>query len=323
VLRMILASCGQLRTTQIKTGSLCDTLPEFALVLFQPGARALRAGSAQLAALRPFPAGINIDALAGNMTFDVKDGGWFALPWKTTRHAVGDLVVTSKSAVQGATSSKQASCAYQLNPYRGISDHIALKVGVASTADVAQNPVNHFPNFSSPCLHTQLLRGVELTGEAVGAVTEDIVARAPRPVSRVDPGLFLTDSYGRKAVYFDSPDHNIHCGIFQAAVTSPPEMRFGCAIESYTYVEPPDVKKCGEYIHYGGGFTVDSTGPVQVLCRGGAMFDGEFKLVGILPYESSVTYEKVTCVSAHSAISCRDTTTGRGFAISDKSYSIY
>jgi len=48
------------------------------------------------------------------------------------------------------------------------------------------------------------------------------------------------------------------------------------------------------------------------------MFDGEFKLVGVLPYETSVTYAKVTCVSAHSGMSCRDTTTGTGFALTNR-----
>jgi len=88
------------------------------------------------------------------------------------------------------------------------------------------------------------MRGVELTGEAVGAVSDDINSRAPRPVSQVDPGIFLTDTYGRKAVNFDSPNHNIHCGTFQEPVTTPSGMHFGCAIENHTCVEPPDVKKC-------------------------------------------------------------------------------
>lgn len=176
VLRLILAACGQLSSTQIRTGTLCDSLPAPARAFDSDAGRALRAGSAQLRALRPFPAGINVNALAGNATFDLPGAGWFALPWTSTRVSVGDLIVTSGSALNGASSSQKVSCAYQLNGYRGVTDHIALEFGFASKSDVAQQPIAFF---SGPCIHTQLMRGIELTNEATGAVTDDIKARQP------------------------------------------------------------------------------------------------------------------------------------------------
>jgi pimeloyl-ACP methyl ester carboxylesterase len=184
VLRLILAACGELSSTQIKTGTLCDSLPAPVRTFDSDAGRALRAGSVQLATLRPFPAGISVDALAGGATFDLPGAGWFALPWASTRVDVGDLIVTSGSATKGATTTRKVSCAYQLNGFRSVSDQISLAFGLVSKADVAQQPL---AVFSGPCFHTQLMRGIELTNEATGAVTDDINSRLPR---------LSTDGYG-------------------------------------------------------------------------------------------------------------------------------
>jgi pimeloyl-ACP methyl ester carboxylesterase len=319
VLHLILAACGRLSSSQIITGTLCDSLPASVRTFDSDAGRALRAGSAQLAALRPFPAGISVDALAGGATFDLPGAGWFALPWESTRVDVGDLIVTSGSATKGASSTRKVSCAYQLNGFRGVGDQIGLVFGLVSKTDVAQQPL---AVFSGPCFHTQLMRGIELTNEATGAVTDDISSRTPR-FSPVDSTRFLTETYGYRALNFDSPTHNIHCGIFAFNEKDPKYWKFGCAIDAKTYVEPPNNGECSEYIHYGGGFYASFAGSIHVLCRGGAMFDGEYKAVGVIPYGSSITYKDVTCESMLSGMSCRNTTSGAGFTISSDNYSIY
>jgi pimeloyl-ACP methyl ester carboxylesterase len=176
VLHLILSVCGQLSSTQIQTGTLCDALPAQVRTFDSKAGVALRAGSAQLAALNPFPVGINVDALAGSATFELPGAGWFALPWNNPRVDVGDLIVTSGSAMQGANSTRKVSCAYQLNAAQGASDQVGLAFGLVSKADVAQQPL---AAFSGPCFHTQLMRSIELTNEATGAVTDDIKARQP------------------------------------------------------------------------------------------------------------------------------------------------
>lgn len=191
VLRLILAMCGRLSSSQIKTGTLCDSLPAPVRTFDSDSGRALRAGSAELKALDPFPPGINVDALAGGATFDLPGAGWFALPWNSPRVDVGDLIVTSGSASHGATSTRKVACAYQLNGYRGASDQIGLAFGLVSKTDVAQQPL---AVFSGPCFHTQLMRGIELTNEATGAVTDDIRARyKPDPSSSVMPTTLVTN----------------------------------------------------------------------------------------------------------------------------------
>jgi pimeloyl-ACP methyl ester carboxylesterase len=177
VIRLILSICGQLTSaTAVDTGTICDTLPPPLRTFYSDAGLALRAGSPQLAALRPFPKAITVDALAGGAIFHLKDPGWFALPWTTTAVNVGDLIVTTRSALHGATQTKKASCAYQLSAVRGATDSIGLVFGLVSKADVAEQPL---ASLTGVCFHTNLMRAIQLTNEATGAVNDDISSRQP------------------------------------------------------------------------------------------------------------------------------------------------
>ncbi|WP_185845455.1 triacylglycerol lipase [Kibdelosporangium aridum] len=174
VLRMILAVCGKLATGKLDTGTPCDILPAPMRALDSEAGRALRAGSRQLDELKPFPAGVKVDALAGDAVFTTLRLGWFHLRWDG-RIPLGDLIVTSDSAVDGASQTKKASCAYQLNPIRGGTDLIGLSLGLTAKNDVAQ-PIT---SVAGACYHSNLMRTVELTNEATGMVNEDIESRQP------------------------------------------------------------------------------------------------------------------------------------------------
>lgn len=102
--------------------------------------------------------------------------GWFALPWSTKSVDTGDLIVTADSALQGADATKTVSCSYQLNGVRGLTDSVGLAFGVVSKADVADMPLKAF---SGACFHPDLMRSIELTNEALGAVADDIDSRQP------------------------------------------------------------------------------------------------------------------------------------------------
>jgi pimeloyl-ACP methyl ester carboxylesterase len=173
-IRLILAACGQLAGNQIQTGTLCDELPPPVRTFESASGIALRYGSAELAALKPWPRPIDVDALAGNATFELPDPGWFSLPWSTTSVDVGDLIVTPSSALAGATHTMNAACDYQLNPVRGVTDQLGLSFGLAARTQVAQQPLKAF---TGACFHTDLMRGIELTNEALGAVAADIRSR--------------------------------------------------------------------------------------------------------------------------------------------------
>ena len=174
VVHLVLSACGRLATDEVGTGTICDTLPPPARAFSSDAGRALRAGSPQLAALKPFPKGITVDTLAGGATFHLPGAGWFALPWTTSAVPVGDLIVTAGSARQGGALGRSASCAYQLNAVRGTTDFAGLLFGLVSRADVAQQPL---ASLTGACFHTNLMRSIELTNEAIGAVSDDIEAR--------------------------------------------------------------------------------------------------------------------------------------------------
>jgi hypothetical protein len=137
---------------------------------------ALRAGSPELAALRPWPSSIRLTELAGNATFELPDPGWFSLPWDTTSVDVGDMIVTRGSAPAGATTTGNATCSYQLNLVRGATDQVGVWLGLTAGSQVAQQPLG---SFAGACFHTNLMRGIELTNDAEAAVSADIASRAP------------------------------------------------------------------------------------------------------------------------------------------------
>lgn len=176
VVRTILAVCGRLTTGDIETGTLCDRLPPPLRAFESQAGQALRTGSAELRALEPWPRSIFVDALGGHTRFEVRDRGWFALPWSTTSVDTGDLVVTADSAFQGADSTRAISCAYQLSAVRGATDALGLTFKQVSKADVAEVPLKLL---FSACIHPDLMRSVELTNEALGAVSDDIASRQP------------------------------------------------------------------------------------------------------------------------------------------------
>lgn len=193
VVRLILATCGQLSINAIQTGTLCDTLPAPIRTFDSAAGIALRAGSPQLAALKPFPKSISVDALAGNATFEVPNIGWFGITTSTTAIPVGDLIVTEASAFTGADMTRQASCDYQLSPVRGATDTLGLALGLVSKSDVAEQPL---AAFAGACFHTNLMRDIELTNEAVGAVNDDISAQQGPvipPTTVITNTPYLTD----------------------------------------------------------------------------------------------------------------------------------
>jgi pimeloyl-ACP methyl ester carboxylesterase len=183
VLRLILAVCGHASGTALDTGTACDLLPPPLRALDSPAGQALRYGSAQLAALAPFPKGVTVDALAGDTVFTVPAIGWFRLPWQVDTVPVGDLIVTVGSAVHGATSVTEAHCAYQLSPVRGTTDTIGLLLGVTARNDVAQ-PIT---SVAGACYHVNLMRTIQLTNEATGIINDDITGRAATKVVTVVP----------------------------------------------------------------------------------------------------------------------------------------
>lgn len=180
-IRFILSVCGTLSSKEIETGTLCDILLGPVRAFESSAGIALRYGSSQLAALDPWPKGIYLDALAGDTSFETPKVGWFHWPWATDKvTGAGDMIVTKGSATAGAGATKSIHCDYQLNAIRAGTDRLGLLVGLTAASEIAQLPLG---SFSGACFHLSLMRSVELTNEALGAIREDLAGRQVRPVT--------------------------------------------------------------------------------------------------------------------------------------------
>lgn len=183
MLRLVLADCGARTTARLTTGSLCDWLPGFLRAFDSDAGRALRAGSAALAALKPFPRGITVDALAGSTTLHLPAAGWFTLPWETDELEMGDMIVPVASALERSSLQKTGSCDYQLSAVRGATDQLGLLFRQTSQVDVAAQPLGAL---TGPCFHTSLMRTIEITNEATGHIADDVASRQPRELTLAD-----------------------------------------------------------------------------------------------------------------------------------------
>ena len=174
VTRMVLSDCGKMSSVKVDTGSICDLLGPGRAIDGQAG-RALRYGSPELTKLPNWPAGVSVHSLAGETGLTVPAIGWFKKPWDTDRVPTGDVIVMQDSAVAGAVSQKVINCDFQVNPVRGLTDDIGTELGIVAANDRAR-PLLSLVN---PCFHSNLMRSLELTNEAMGLVYDDIKGRSP------------------------------------------------------------------------------------------------------------------------------------------------
>lgn len=70
---------------------------------------------------------------------------------------------------------------------------------------------------------------------------------------------------------------------------------------------------------YGQGITMSAGGDAEFVCAG----DTTLGTGQPLPYGESVSAGALRCDSAESGITCRDTESGRGFALSREGYEIF
>ncbi|MEV6651995.1 hypothetical protein [Streptomyces sp. NPDC051219] len=184
VLRTLLAFCGEATSRQLTTGSLCDVLPDGVASFDSTAGRALRAGSADLRALKPFPRSVHLAALAGD-THMMTDGiGWFGLrPWGNVDVPMGDMIVSRGSALAAADEEQAARCSYELNAVRSSGDSLALRLNLVASSDVPR-PI--WEVGAMPCFHSSLMRTIQLTNTATGVISEDITGRSLLDLHTVD-----------------------------------------------------------------------------------------------------------------------------------------
>lgn len=168
--RLVLAACGQATTVRMAADGLCSLLPPFVAAFDGDAGRALRFGSKELQQLAGVPAGITVNAVAGNIGFQMPLS-WFGVGQSEKVVSVGDMIVPLSSALSRSIPSKTVACTYQLSAERGAAQTAGLLIGLVTRNDVASAP---WESISGPCFHTQLMRSIELTNEVMGLVNDDI-----------------------------------------------------------------------------------------------------------------------------------------------------
>ena len=90
-----------------------------------------------------------------------------------------------------------------------------------------------------------------------------------------------------------------------------------CDIIDRDWSPPPSPADCE--FDYGQGISLAPGEQAQFVCAGDTAFGAD----EVLPYGDSIAAGVLRCESAESGITCRDTKTGRGFAISIESYRLF
>lgn len=118
-----------------------------------------------------------------------------------------------------------------------------------------------------------------------------------------------TDDAIAGVVSFTSPSGNVACQLGATAVR--------CDILDRNWTPPPRPADC--QFGYGQGITMPAGGDAEFVCAGDtALGTGQ-----PLPYGESISAGALGCDSAESGITCRDTESGRGFALSREGYEIF
>ena len=92
-----------------------------------------------------------------------------------------------------------------------------------------------------------------------------------------------------------------------------------CDIRERDWAPPPRPADCPSFTGYGQGIEIKAGGAARIVCAGDTAFGGG----GPLGYGQSMNNGVMSCSSAESGVTCRDTSSGHGFSISRQGYQLF
>ncbi len=110
-------------------------------------------------------------------------------------------------------------------------------------------------------------------------------------------------------IAFSSPSGNVGCYVDPSAVR--------CDIAERDWTPPARPADCE--FDYGQGLSLAPGGTPAFVCAGDTTLGGGAPL----PYGESISAGALQCDSSESAITCRDSLTGHGFAIAREFYDVF
>jgi pimeloyl-ACP methyl ester carboxylesterase len=167
LLRLLLATCGQAASHD---RGLCPV--PLINSLYSEAGDGLAYGSAQLAALDPWPGRIESHALAGSIEVSGTTGLFYNR--RETRVDLGDIAVTTDSAIADAVHDHNWNCEYANSPIGSSLDATGVLIGVVPDVERSRYSIEMV---TSACLHTRLTNTIQMTNEAIAIVADYIRAR--------------------------------------------------------------------------------------------------------------------------------------------------
>lgn len=179
LLRSALSSCGSAATTSLSTGTPCDLLPVHASASQADAGRALQTGSTELDELAlsaPWPTGLPVHALFGDVTLTMPRSGFLGLSFQTEDVRVGDVVVGHESAIAEATTRDSADCRYTISAVHSLGEQLLRGMKLKTVDEVGRDLME---GGDSPCYHGSLMRTQQLVNAMTGYVVDDVDSRGP------------------------------------------------------------------------------------------------------------------------------------------------
>lgn len=335
---MLITYCGEVSTEDFTAGGVCGALSGPLRAFDGEAGQALRAGSAELQALPPIPSDVPFYPMAGRATLEIPGSGWFGFVGQTETIDIGDVIVTTGSALSDipSESAYDISCAYRLGALPELGQTFRLVLGTLDPEDQNEHALHAV---GGACFHTGLFRGIEITNEVMLVTLEHIEEQTRLSEFVVEDGTGVV-----RGVAFVSPSGNILCefshgGEWNSATcwigdkdfTVPQsELEGGCygpedpppadsdEVALHTYGGTPEVAwaNCRHETPHVGYETADMIGrwapESAVWLESEALFP---VTVPVLEYGQSLRAGNLTCSSASSGVTCR-AGNGTGFTLS-------
>lgn len=173
----LLDSCGAAASEDAANAGQCTGMPMIDALTSQAGI-AMRTGSTELKELPPWPSGVHVVALAG----DIKVAVASLLGARIGTVDLGDIMVGVHSAEAGVDEYIVSTCHYTLLSMPDAPSAVAELNPLARVGDVLRFSAMVVAIDSSPCHHANLMRNVDLASRA-GAEVASAIALTLDPVS--------------------------------------------------------------------------------------------------------------------------------------------
>jgi hypothetical protein len=137
---------------------------------------------------------------------------------------------------------------------------------------------------------------------------EPATATVPQAAAALPSGTFPTAGTTRSSdtAYFQLPSANIGCHM------QPTWVR--CDIQAQTYALPPKPPACQGL--YGKSLRLDRRKKAELLCAADTLLPAP----ETVEYDTAVVVARMRCVVQESGVTCHDTESGFGFALSRQEY---